>query len=385
MSTENLKDIHLIDTTLRDGEQAPGIIFSRHHKIEIANLISDMGVQELEVGYPILGKNEIEDIKAISKENLKADLSCWARAKEDDIECAADCGLPNVHICFPASKIQLENAGLDEQWVLDNIKYLITKAKKYFSNVSVGAMDATRSGFKLLSDMAEYSKLYGAIRMRIADTVGIAKPSSIKNLIRNLTGIVPDLDIDFHGHNDLGMATANSITAVEAGARALSVTVNGIGERAGNTALEEVVMALKIHYNMCNHIDSTKIFNLCNNVSSITRRPIPLDKPIVGMNAFRHETGIHVSGLLKNPIAFQPFMPDQVGQMRTTFIPGKHTGGSALQHFLKLRGITISRKQALNLIPHVRRKSTDKRRDLTEDEIEAIYHLTQEGEIEKSK
>jgi len=373
------QDVHIIDTTLRDGEQAPGVVFLQKEKIEIATLLSTMGIPELEVGTPAMGIEERQDIRALLRENLQAELTCWARANENDIRMAEKCGISSINISFPVSDLQLNIMGKDEGWLFRQTEILLRMSKKFFDKVSIGALDATRAPRSRLLKVAELSKAGGAMRMRIADTVGVGTPSTIKELMAYLVHATPTIKFEFHGHNDLGMATANSLSAVEAGAHALSVTVNGLGERAGNAALEEVVMALRMSHKMCQQIDSSKLFSLCNRVASLSGRMIHEGKPITGRNVFRHETGIHIEAILKNEYAYQPFQPNEVGRSDTGFVAGKHSGTSSLQHILKQRGIHITRERASELLPDVRQESIRRKREITDEELEEILSAKQSG------
>jgi homocitrate synthase NifV len=362
----------IIDTTLRDGEQAPGVVFSSAEKTEIALLLADTGVNELEVGYPAISEDERNNIRHIVAHKLPLRLTSWARAKWQDIEAACISGTEAVHISFPVSALYLQLMDKDYSWVQRQLQELVPRAKKYFSYVSVGAQDATRAELEMLKRFVLDAEECGADRVRIADTVGIATPTSVMSLISRLKSVSPAV-LEFHAHNDLGMATANAFTALEAGCNAVSVSVMGLGERAGNAALEELAIALKLSGKYTTRIDTRKLSSLCRVVSKASGRVIQDQKPVVGKSAFEHESGIHCAALLKHPLSYQPFLPDQVGRDRHELVIGKHSGSASLQHYYSDRGIELTRGEANELLAIVRTTATEKKRALQPDELERIY------------
>jgi homocitrate synthase NifV len=362
----------IIDTTLRDGEQAPGIVFSSMEKIEIASLLADAGVNELEIGYPAISCEERRTIIEIVSQKLPVRLTSWARAKWQDIEDACVCGTEAVHISFPLSALYLELMGKNYGWVQQQLQELVPKAKKYFDFVSVGAQDATRAEPDLLKSFVIDAEACGADRVRIADTVGIATPTSVIELVSFLKSAT-HAALEFHAHNDLGMATANAFTALEAGCHAVSVSVTGLGERAGNAALEELAITLKLSEKYKTSIDTTKLSYLCTAVSRASGRDIQDQKPVVGKSAFQHESGIHCAALLKHPLSYQPFLPDQIGRDKYELVIGKHSGSASLQHYFSGRGMIITRSEANHLLALVRTTATEKKRALLPDELEHIY------------
>jgi homocitrate synthase NifV len=363
----------IIDTTLRDGEQAPGVVFSSAEKIEIACLLAGAGVNELEVGYPAISGEERSTIRDIVALKLPARLTSWARAKWQDIEDACICGTEAVHISFPVSALYLELMERDYSWVQEQLQELIPRAKKYFDVVSVGAQDATRAEPELLKRFVLDAEACGADRVRIADTVGIATPSSVIKLVSFLQS-ASHTALEFHAHNDLGMATANAYTALEAGCQAVSVSVTGLGERAGNAALEELAIALKLSGKYKTGIDTRKLSHLCTAVSKASGRAIEDQKPVVGKSAFQHESGIHCSALLKHPLSYQPFLPDEIGRDKYEMIIGKHSGSASIQHFFSERGIVMPRDEANHLLALVRTTATEKKRALKPEELAGIYN-----------
>jgi len=364
----------IIDTTLRDGEQAPGVAFTAAEKTRIACMLAETGVNELEIGYPAISEEERNTIKSITGLHLPLRLTSWARAVWQDIEHAAASGTEAVHISFPASELYMELMGKNYLWVRQQLQELVPRAKKYFNFVSVGAQDATRADSELLLDFIGDAAACGADRIRLADTVGVATPLSIIDLVGRLKAASP-LPIEFHAHNDLGMATANAFTALEAGCAAVSVSVTGLGERAGNAALEELAVALSLSGNYTTRIDTGMLAQLCDMVSRASGRPIQSQKPIVGKSAFQHESGIHCAALLKNPLSYQPFLPEHVGRNDYELVIGKHSGSAAISHAYHAQGITLSKEESSALLTAVRKTAGEKKRALTTYELKTIYRL----------
>jgi homocitrate synthase NifV len=341
-------------------------------KTEIARLLWETGIDEIEVGYPAMSQDERDAIRTIASLHLPLRLTSWARAKWDDIEHACCCGTEALHISFPVSAMYLKLMGKDERWVQDKLQELVPKAKKYFQFVSVGAQDATRSEPELLERFILDATACGADRVRIADTVGIATPLSVLDLVSRLR-LLSAIPLEFHAHNDLGMATANAFTALDAGCHSISVSVTGLGERAGNAALEEVALALVLSDRYRTRLNSRMLTKLCQTVSAASGRPIENQKPVVGTSAFQHESGIHCAALLKEPLSYQPFLPDQVGKNGYEMVIGKHSGTGALRHYFAKKGIQISRELAEELLDIVRSTAVMKKRALKPEELDALY------------
>lgn len=314
----------LIDTTLRDGEQAPGVCFSVAEKTAIAELLADAGIDEIEAGIPVMGGEEARFLTSISRSLLAPKIFAWCRLKEADLDAAARCGLSAIHIALPVSDRQLQVLGWTRHTALKRLLNLLPLATSRFDRVSIGLQDTTRTPLSRLAPFLEAAALWRVHRIRVSDTVGVATPFAVSRMIRRIMNKTR-IPLEFHGHNDLGMATANAVTAIEAGAAAVSVTVNGLGERAGNARLEEVALAL--HLSGIGHpIRLRNLTRLSKTVSRMSKRHLPIDKPVSGAMAFAHESGIHCHGLIRDPLSFQSVLPEIVGQNPTHFIQGKHAG-----------------------------------------------------------
>lgn len=350
LNRHNHRIVQLNDTTLRDGAQAPGVRLVTEDKLAIARALDAIGLDELEVGIPAMGTAEVEDIRRIADLGLQCRLIVWCRARKEDIAAAGRCGVDGVHISLPVSDIHLEALGKTRQWVCEQLYTLLPLALAQFRQVTVGAQDATRAEPAWLVGFAQTVGRMGAHRLRIADTVGIARPGAIAELTGLIHKTTPSLPLEFHGHNDLGMATANSLAAAEAGAAALSLTVNGLGERAGNTALEQMIMVLQQHPYLACRGRSQGLLALCHQVARASGRPIAPAQPIVGEMAFTHESGIHCHAMTKNPAAYAPFAPEQIGRGGHRYALGSHSGSAGIRHVLDRAGIAASPAQINDLM-----------------------------------
>ena len=369
----NSKGISIVDTTLRDGEQTAGVVFANHEKIAIAEMLSDLGINQLEVGIPAMGGDEKEVIKSICKRNLKPSIMAWNRAVISDIENSIDCGVDAVAISISVSDIHIQHKlKTSREWVIENMVKSVEFAKKNGLYVSVNGEDASRADLKFLTTFIDAAKEAGADRFRYCDTVGVMEPFSIKDTIMKIYNRTK-FDIEMHTHNDFGLATANAIAGVLGGANYIGVTVNGLGERAGNAALEEVLMALKYVYNYEVNIDTTKFKDLSEYVSKAAGRELPSWKAIVGSNMFKHESGIHADGALKNPKNYEAFDPKEVGLERQIVI-GKHSGKAAIINKFMEYNINLTEDEANMMLEAVRALSIRAKRILFDKELVQLYN-----------
>ena len=367
------REIKIVDTTLRDGEQTAGVVFANNEKITIAQMLSDLGVDQLEVGIPAMGGDEKDAIKKICKRNLKSSIMAWNRAVIGDIEQSIDCGVDAVAISISVSDIHIQNKlRTSREWVIENMVKSVEYAKKNGLYVSINGEDASRADDDFLIQFIEAGKRAGADRFRFCDTVGVMDPFTIRNKIEKIHKAT-NFDIEMHTHNDFGMATANAIAGAIGGANHIGVTVNGLGERAGNAALEEVLMALKHVFKYGMDIDTKKFKELSEYVSNASGRELPAWKAIVGSNMFKHESGIHADGALKDPKNYEAFEPEEVGLQRQIVI-GKHSGKAAIINKFLEYDIELSPEMASKVLEEIRSVSVRMKRSLFDKEIVGIYY-----------
>lgn len=364
--------VYIVDTTLRDGEQTAGVVFSNEEKIQIARYLDQIGVDQIEVGIPVMGGDEKKCIIEIVQMGLKSSIMAWNRAVISDIKESLDCGVDAVAISISTSDIHIEHKlQTTREDVLKRMSDAVKFAKDNNLYVSVNAEDASRSNIEYLTEFSLIAKHAGANRLRFCDTVGTLNPLTTFRYIKTLHDAI-GLDIEMHTHNDFGMATANSLAGIYAGANHVGVTVNGLGERAGNSCLQEVIMGMKHLMNIKVDYNTTLFREVAQYVAEASGRDLPVSKPIVGSNIFAHESGIHGDGVLKNPLTYEAFKPEEVGLERQIII-GKHSGTAAIRSKFREYLISLSDQEAADILAQVRQMSIDKKRSLFDKELMYIY------------
>lgn len=379
----DLNYVSIFDTTLRDGEQTPGISLTIEDKVEIARQLDRLGVDVIEAGSPMSSEGEKKAVKEIAKAGLKAEVCGLARAIRGDIDAALKCDIGSVHTFISTSDVQMKHAvGLTRDQVLsatvDSVEYI----KKHGVTCEFSPMDATRSEIEFLKRVCKTAENAGADRINIPDTVGVMIPQTMRKLIEDLKTVVR-VPISVHCHDDFGMAVANSLAGVEAGATQVHATINGLGERAGNAALEEVVMALHMIYKRKTSINTRLLYGTSRLVTRLTGISMQPNKAIVGENAFAHESGIHTRGVAVKPLTFEPIKPELVGRRRR-LTAGKLAGTRGIKADLGDAGIRPTEAQLKEIVKRVKELG-DKGKRVTDADLMSIAGAVMGEVIEEEK
>jgi len=387
-SHDNKDRVVIFDTTLRDGEQSPGATMSHSEKLEIAELLDDMGVDIIEAGFPIASEGDFKAVSEIAERSKKSVICGLARANFADIDRCWDAvrhaAQPRIHTFIGTSPLHraIPNLTMDE--MAERIHDTVSHARNLCDNIQWSPMDATRTEHDYLCRVIEIAIKAGATTINIPDTVGYTAPMESAELIKMLIERVPGADdviFATHCHNDLGMATANALAAVAGGARQIECTINGLGERAGNTALEEVVMALKVRGDIMpfyTQVDSTKLMNISRRVASVSGFPVQFNKAIVGKNAFAHESGIHQDGMLKNAETFEIMRPSDVGLSETNLVMGKHSGRAALRSKLENLGYQLGDNQLKDVFVRFK-ELADRKKEVYDEDLIALMRAGEDA------
>ncbi|MGB1023794.1 MAG: 2-isopropylmalate synthase [Paracoccaceae bacterium] len=389
--TNDKNRVLIFDTTLRDGEQSPGATMSHAEKLEIAALLDEMGVDIIEAGFPIASEGDFAAVSEIAKQTQNATICGLARANFKDIdrcwEAVRHAKSPRIHTFIGTSPQHRAIPNLSMDQMAERIHETVSHARNLCDNIQWSPMDATRTEWNYLKRVVEIAIKAGATTINIPDTVGYTAPRESARLIERLIADVPgaeDVIFATHCHNDLGMATANALAAVEGGARQIECTINGLGERAGNTALEEVVMAMRVRNDIMPYhtrVDAKKIMHISRRVSTVSGFAVQFNKAIVGKNAFAHESGIHQDGMLKSADTFEIMRPEDIGLSGTSLPLGKHSGRAALRAKLKDLGFELADNQLNDVF--VRFKAlADRKKEVFDDDIIAL--VTDAGAIDAS-
>jgi D-citramalate synthase len=372
----------ILDTTLRDGEQTPGVSLSVDQKVMIAEALDKLGVDIIEAGTAISSEGEFEAIKAISQAGLKAEICSFGRIKKEDIDAAADAGADSIFMVAPSSDIHISAKfpGRKREDIIEMSVEAIEYARERGLIVEFGGEDASRAEFNFLMELYRAAVDAKADRLTFTDTVGVFTPDRAMETMKKIKAEFK-LPLAFHGHDDFGLATANTIFAIRGGADEVHVAVNGLGERAGNAALEEVVMALEFLYGIKTKVNKQAIYPTSQLVEKLTRIVVPPNKPIVGDNAFTHESGIHTSALLRDTTTYEPISPEIIGRKRQLVL-GKHAGRASVEAIMKEFGYRASKEQLKEILSRVK-EIGDRGKRVTDADVRAIIETVLQIRHEK--
>jgi 2-isopropylmalate synthase len=380
-----MERVHIFDTTLRDGEQSPGFSMHRDEKLQLAHQLERLGVDIIEAGFPIASPGDLESVRAVAGEIKVSRVAALARAKREDVDAALralePAAKPRLHIFLATSDLHLKHKlRIVRAEALDQITSMIEHGKKHCEEVEFSAEDASRSDLGFLLDVVEAAAQSGATIINLPDTVGYAMPQEYHYMFRaarnHIAQNYPDVVFSAHCHNDLGMAVANSLAAISAGARQVECTVNGIGERAGNASLEEIAVALHVRqglFEASHNITLEQIYATSRLLSQITGVMVSPNKAVVGANAFAHEAGIHQDGILKNPLTYEIIVPEKVGVSSRRMVLGKHSGRNALRARLDELGYTITDAELAECYA-MATEQADASKEVTDRDVISIIH-----------
>lgn len=374
--------VKILDTTLRDGEQTPGVSLSVEQKVMIAEALDSLGVDIIEAGTAIASEGDFNAIKEISKRGFNAEICSFARIKKEDIDAAADAGADSIFMVAPSSDIHIKAKfpGKDRSFVLEESTKAVEYAKERGLIVEFGAEDASRADLDFVIELFKHAEEAGADRVTFADTVGVFSPEKMESTVRRIVSEI-ELPLAIHCHDDFGLATANTISGIKAGASEFHGTINGIGERAGNAAIEEVVIALEYLYGIKTKIRKEKIYNTSKLVERLTRIVVPPNKPVVGDNAFTHESGIHTSALFRDSTAYEPISPEVVGRRRVIVL-GKHAGRASVEAIMNELGYRATPEQMKEILARIK-EIGDKGKRVTDADVRTIIETVLQIKREK--
>lgn len=360
------------DTTLRDGEQAPYVAFNTDEKLRIATLLDACGADELEIGIAAMGVKEREDIKELLDLGLNARMMTWNRMKMEDLDSSLSCGIKAVDLSIPISDllIGVKFAG-SKLNVLKELEKVVSAASREGLFICIGGEDSSRGSHEFIRDVMEVARECGAHRFRYCDTIGVMRPTQTYASIKALS----DLDllpIEMHTHNDFGLANANALSGIDAGAISMNTTVIGLGERAGNASFEQILMALKHLYGEARTIDPIRLRELVQSVAHAANIDLAHNAPIIGERIFAHESGIHADGMMKDSHAYEPYEAEEVG-LKSSFPIGKHSGSATIRYHLERMGISADSSTLTSLLPKIREIVTSRKRVLETYELKSLY------------
>jgi len=384
-----METVQIFDTTLRDGEQSPGFSMNREEKLRLARQLEQLGVDVIEAGFPIASPGDLEAVRAVAGEIRACRVAALARARQDDVEAALralePAAKPRLHIFLATSDLHLKHKlRITRQEAQSQISRMVRFGRKHCDEVEFSAEDASRSDIDYLCDAAEAAAEAGATILNLPDTVGYSTPDEYAEIFRRVRirlASFPTLTYSAHCHNDLGLAVANSLAAVAAGARQVECTINGIGERAGNASLEEIAVALHVRqgrFGAVTNIALEKIYSTSRLLTAITGVSVPPNKAVVGANAFAHEAGIHQDGILKNPLTYEIILPEKVGVPSRRLVLGKHSGRNALRVRLEELGYHTTETELAECY-RLATACADAAKQVTDRDLLSIIHKVRRG------